>query len=99
MPQITTEHFGFVYILLAQQAFGLPGGRARPLPLCLIFNARDIIGAQKMFVVLCLFKVKAIIHKIHTSDVLRYILPLIEMHPFGESDADKNQITGELMIF
>lgn len=62
-------NLGFVYILLQGGCISL---EVEPslLPVCFILSAWDIIGAQKMFVVVCLFKVRAIIHKIHTSHIL-----------------------------
>ena len=62
--------FGSVCILLPSKTTVSWEVEPSLFPLCLIFSAWDIIGAQKMFVVLCLFKVRAIIHKTHTSYVL-----------------------------
>lgn len=64
------ECFGSVCNLLPSKSAVSLEAEPNLFPLCIIFNAWDIVGAQKMFVVLCLFKVRAIIHKIHTSHVL-----------------------------
>ena len=64
------ECFGSVCILLPSKTAVSLEVEPSLFLLCLIFNAWDIIGAQKMFFVFCLFKVRAIIHKIHTSHVL-----------------------------